>query len=188
MTDKEKTGQLRKLALSNRDALDEGYRLQAGKAAAEKVLEHPAVQKAEIIMIYMSFRSELSTVEIVENLRRQGKKLCFPLCEKAGIMHAYCPVDENSWKKGYMGIMEPDPEKSEFIKPEDIDLVICPMVAFDSEKNRMGYGGGYYDRYLPRCSKALCMGIAFEAQRVDALIPDEYDRAMDVIITEKDCF
>ena len=187
MTDKENKGQLRKLALSNRNALDAQYRHQASKAVAEKLLELPLVKKADVVMIYRSFRSELETGEIVENLRAQGKKLCFPLCEKAGIMQAYSPVDENSWKKGYMGIIEPEPEKSEHIAPEDIDLVVCPMVAFDSNKNRMGYGGGYYDRYLPACTKALRIGLAFELQRVDALIPDEYDQKMDIIITEKDC-
>ena len=67
MTDKEIKGQLRKLALSNRDALDEQYRKRAAESAAKKILFHPAVQNAEVIMIYMSFRSELDTVEIVEN-------------------------------------------------------------------------------------------------------------------------
>ena len=136
----------------------------------------------------MSFRSEVPTGEIVEKLRDEGKKLCFPLCEKAGIMHAYHPVDENSWKSGMMGIMEPDPEKSELVSPENIELVICPMVAFDGQKRRMGYGGGYYDRYLPGCTGALRVGIAFEAQRFEALPVDENDMPMNLIITEKDCY
>ncbi len=188
MSKNENKGRLRKLALSNRDGLSGEYRDSAGKIIAEKLLNHPLVKDAKIIMCYMSFRSEVPTMEIVEKLSTRGKKLCFPLCEKGGIMQAYHPIDENSWQKGLMGIDEPAQDKSELIAPEDIELIICPMVAFDSEKRRMGYGGGYYDRYIPRCKKAACIGIAFDAQKMDAVPTDSHDRKMDIIITEYACF
>ncbi len=184
MMNNENKGRLRKLALSNRDKLSPRYREEAGEKIAEKLLELPQIKSAAIIMCYSSFRSEVPTARIVEMLQAQGKKLCFPLCEKGGIMQAYHPFDENSWQKGMMGITEPVPEKSELIDPEDIELVICPMVAFDSMKHRMGYGGGYYDRYLPKCKKALRVGIAFQVQRTDSVPLDEYDQSMDIIVTE----
>lgn len=178
-------GRLRKLALSKRDNLSETERKEFSEAIAKRLLSLPEIEKADIIMCYRSFRSEADTAEIVENLFQLGKTLCFPVCEKAGIMHAFSPIDENSWITGRMGIMEPDREKSRLIAPEDIELLICPLVAFDNQKNRIGYGGGYYDRYLPRCEKAVKIGIAFEAQRVEKIYPDQYDRAMDIIITEE---
>jgi len=188
MSNNENKGRLRKLALSNRDGLSPEYRAEAGRKIAEKLLEQKIVADADLIMCYMSFRSEVPTAEIVEKLSARGKKLCFPLCEKGGIMQAYHPIDENSWQKGMMGISEPLPEKSELVQPEDIELIICPMVAFDSDKGRMGYGGGYYDRYIPRCKNAACIGIAFEGQKMDAVPTDPHDRKMDMIITEKTCF
>ena len=100
-------------------------------------------------------------------------------------MHAYHPLDEASWQISPMGIAEPIVEKSQLIDPAEVDIVICPIVAFDENKNRMGYGGGYYDRYLPQCKKALRIGIAFEAQRVDKVLTDRYDQTMDIIISEE---
>ena len=178
-------GWLRKLALSKRDNLSEPERKEFSETIAKTLLSLPEIEKADIIMCYRSFRSEADTAEIVENLFQLGKTLCFPVCEKAGIMHAFSPIDENSWITGRMGIIEPDREKSRLIAPEDIELLICPLVAFDNQKNRIGYGGGYYDRYLPRCEKAVKIGIAFEAQRVEKIDPDQYDKAMDIIITEE---
>ena len=84
--------------------------------------------------------------------------------------------------------MEPDREKSRLTAPEDIELVICPLVAFDDKKQRLGYGGGYYDRYLPKCKNALVLGIAFEAQRLERVPRDEYDLNMDIIVTEKNIY
>ena len=178
-------GRLRKLALSNRNNVPQKQHKAAGTEAAKLLMSMPEIKSAGLIMCYMSFRSELPTGEIVENLKKMGKRLCFPLCEKAGIMQAWEPFDENSWKDGYMGIKEPDPECSRLIDPEDIGIVICPMVAFDKEKRRMGYGGGYYDRYLPKCKNAVRIGLAFEAQRLADIPIDEFDQRMDFIVTEE---
>lgn len=185
MIKKDDKGRLRKLALSNRNDIPQEQRKSAGEEAAKGLMSMPEIKATELIMCYMSFRSELPTGEIVENLKKMGKRLCFPLCEKAGIMQAWEPFDENSWTDGYMGIKEPDPKRSRLVAPEDIDIVICPMVAFDKEKHRMGYGGGYYDRYLPKCKKALRIGLAFEAQCISDIPTDEFDQRMDYIITEE---
>lgn len=178
-------GRLRKLALSNRDGLSPVEREQYSAAILNKLMSLPQVQAAKLIMCYRSFRSEVDTAKIVENFLLSGKILCFPVCEKGGIMHSYCPNDEAAWKKSPMGIMEPDRDKSRLIAPEDIELVICPLVAFDDRKQRLGYGGGYYDRYLPKCKNALVLGIAFETQRLERIPTEEFDLSMDVIITER---
>lgn len=178
-------GQLRRLALSKRNELDEDFRKKAGDSIAASLLRHAAVEAAGTIMCYCDFRSEVPTRELVRQLEAKGKKMCFPVCEKGGIMHAWHPVNKESWKTGMMGICEPDTAKSELVEPEDIDLVICPMVAFDLKCCRMGYGGGYYDRYLPRCKKAVRIGIAFEAQHTEGLVTDSYDCPMDFVITEE---
>ncbi|MBQ2960820.1 MAG: 5-formyltetrahydrofolate cyclo-ligase [Oscillospiraceae bacterium] len=177
--------QLRRLALSKRDALDTVLREEASAEIAKRLLSLLEMKAAKTVMCYKSFRSEVSTAQIIKALEKQGKKLCFPVCGKAGIMQAWNPQEDEAWKTGMMGISEPDVEKSELICPEEIDIVICPMVAFDEKKWRMGYGGGYYDRYLPKCTKALKIGIAFEAQRLDKVPVDEFDQPMDYIVTEE---
>ena len=62
-------------------------------------------------------------------------------------MAALAPKGEDAWREGSYGIMEPVMEKSQMVQPEDIDLILCPCTAFDEDCNRMGMGGGYYDRY-----------------------------------------
>ena len=181
-------GQLRKLALSKRNNVDEACRMTAGEKAAEKILALEELKTARVIMCYRSYRSEFPTDEIIKALESCGKKLCYPVCGKHGIMQAWHPLDKDAWKPGMMGICEPDVEKSELIAPEDIDLVICPMVGFDDKRRRIGYGGGYYDRYLPQCKKAFVMGVAFEAQRMDEVACGEYDIPMDMIITEEEIY
>ena len=181
-------GQLRKLALSKRNSSDEQYRTKAGVSIAEKILKLPEINKAETIMCYSSFRSEVPTGAIVSALEALGKKLCFPVCGKNGLMQAWHPHNKDCWRSGMMGICEPDVEKSELIDPAQIDIVICPMVAFDGERRRMGYGGGYYDRYLPKCKKALRIGVAFEMQRFEQLITEKYDCPMDIIVTEENIY
>lgn len=185
MMDKDAKGRLRKLALSKREGLLPVQRAAFSEAIARRLLELEEIGKAEVIMCYRAFRSEVDTAKIVENFSRRGRTLCFPLCKKGGLMEACAPFDENSFRPGMMGIMEPDPERSRLILPEEIELVICPMVAFDRERRRVGYGGGYYDRYLPRCKNALRIGIAFEAQRMERVPAEEYDLPMDIIVTEE---
>ena len=184
MNDMDK-GRLRKLALSRRAELSVSQREKAGEIIAERLLSHPAVQAARTIMCYRSCRSEIPTAKLIHALEKQGGTLCFPVCEQGGVMQAYQPLDESAWKKGQMGIMEPDRERSRLISPEDIDLVICPMVAFDKARRRMGYGGGYYDRYLPQCKRAIYVGLAFEAQRMERIPAYEHDLPMHLIVTEE---
>jgi len=184
MMNMDEKGRLRRLALSKRDAISAAVRESKSAAIAARLLALPEIAAAQTVMCYRSFRSEVSTDKIVENFRRMGKKLCFPLCEKAGIMHAYSPNDESAWKKGSFGIMEPVREASILIPPQDIELVICPLLSFDEAGHRLGYGGGYYDRYLPQCKRATKIAIAFEEQRLEQIPTDCFDMAMDMVITE----
>ena len=69
--------------------------------------------------------------------------------------------------------------------PENIDVIVCPVVAFDKHNNRLGYGGGYYDRYLPRLmSDTIKIGVAFSCQEVEEVPTAEFDVPLDVVVTE----
>ena len=93
--------------------------------------------------------------------------------------------EEGSWVSGYMGIMEPVREKGTIVPPEDIDLVVAPCSAFDDECRRCGQGGGFYDRYLPKCTNADMIAVAFEVQKAEEIPTDEYDFAVPAVATEK---
>ena len=81
--------------------------------------------------------------------------------------------------------MEPDPSLSMQIAPEFLDLVICPCTAFDESCARSGMGGGYYDRFLPRCTNAAFIAVAFDCQKADHIICEDTDIYMDAVYTEK---
>lgn len=90
----------------------------------------------------------------------------------------------DGWQVGSFGILEPDPEKSALIAPDEIDLVLCPCTAFDEHGQRIGMGAGYYDRYLPQCSKASIAAVAFEAQKAERVLAEDWDYPMPLIFTE----
>ena len=93
-----------------------------------------------------------------------------------------------AWRAGAFGIHEPDPEQSETVPPEEIDLVLAPCAGFDEAGRRVGMGAGYYDRYLPRCRNAAVFAAAFEAQKLEKVFTEQSDRAMDGAVTEEEVY
>ena len=135
-------------------------------------------KKADRVMVYISYRGEVDTMALIEDALRQGKKLCAPVCvdKENMIARKFSSIDELVC--GAYGIPEPKGEEV-----NDIDLVIVPGVAFSEEGFRVGYGAGYYDRFLKNTNAVTC-GLFFEEQRCDFL-PDSYDKKLDYIITEE---
>ena len=86
---------------------------------------------------------------------------------------------------GQYGIRTPILSRSEILLPEALDLVLVPCTAFDADCFRVGMGKGYYDRFLPRCTHAEKIGIAFEAQRVAHAAVDGHDQRLDAYVTER---
>ena len=103
-------------------------------------------------------------------------------------MAARVPAAEDGPETGLLGIVSPRIETSVLVDPSDIDLIIVPCVGFDEKRNRLGHGGGYYDRYMPKCKKASLVCIAFEAQKLDNIVVGRYDMRPDRVVTEKDIY
>jgi len=114
-----------------------------------------------------------------------GFVTAWPVAQPGGLMEAYIPGPGDTLAAGLLGIRQPDPEKGRLVLPEDIDVVIAPCVAFDEKCRRLGHGGGYYDRYLRRCPRALVIAAAFEAQRLDEIATEENDMPAHIVVTEE---
>ena len=150
--------------------------------AINNIVSLPEFQNASTVLIYSPVKNELSPDSLPTRTESAGKRFAFPLCVSRTEMKAMIP---GRWKKGMYDIPEPDPDFSEEIAPEEIDLVICPGVAFDAQCRRLGMGGGYYDRYLPKCVNAAVIMAAYEIQRAESLPCGDWDHAMDMVVTEK---
>lgn len=145
----------------------------------------PALQSAKTILSYRSTELEADLSAFHAWAAGQGKTLAFPVSYPGGQMEAYAPLSPESWERGWFGIWCPVPERSRLVEPEELDVVILPCVGFDAQGRRLGHGGGYYDRYLPRCPQATRVLAAFEVQRLEAVVTDENDQSVDVLVTEQ---
>ncbi|NTV90225.1 MAG: 5-formyltetrahydrofolate cyclo-ligase [Clostridiales bacterium] len=153
------------------------------------IIELPEYKAAEVIMTYMDFRNEVSTGRIISESIARGKRIALPLItQKNGekLLEVYYIRDlENELIRCKFGILEPDAAKAERVRSEDIGIVLVPGAAFDSKGTRLGYGAGYYDRFLAGLSPDIPkIGMAFEFQLLASIPADGFDIAMDMIVTE----
>ena len=147
---------------------------------AETLYQLPEYIKASAILIYSAYEYEVQTECIIRKALREGKKVGLPrVCGKSD-MKFHLISGDSILQPGFMGIMEPDPDSPVI---EDAGLIIIPGIAFDLNRNRIGHGGGYYDRYLGNHKYSLMIGLAFECQRVEEIQSEKNDIKMDRIIT-----
>ena len=145
----------------------------------QKVLTHPIYQKSKRIGIYVHLPFEVETQSLIEMMLK-NHEVCVPKVEGSD-MNFYQIHSLNDLKEGHFHVLEP--KSSQLILPQDIDLMIIPMLAFDQTNHRLGYGKGYYDRYLSNGFQGYKLGLAFGWQQVDDINHDEYDQSLDEIIT-----
>lgn len=180
---------IRKHAIAERRKLTEGELEKKSNIICRKLLDSFAYQNASIIMCYADFRNEVKTGVFIRECIKSGRRLALPVIESYnGIMNltAYEIRDpDKDLIPGSYGILEPVVSVDRRVNEKSIDLVVIPGVAFDKYKNRLGYGAGFYDRFLrmlkPSCTKA---GIGFDAQVFDKIPVEEHDEPMDLIVTE----
>ncbi|MGB9662445.1 MAG: 5-formyltetrahydrofolate cyclo-ligase [Moorellaceae bacterium] len=179
--------QLRKEVLARRNTLPEEERTSKSEAIRQRLLALPFWHQARLVMIYVSFGSEVQTLELIRDALHQGKRLAVPFCrrdrrELIASEVLYFPEDLSP---GAWGILEPREETLRPVRPQEIDLCLVPGVAFDVHGNRLGYGAGYYDGLLPRLRpEAWKIGLAFDIQIVPTTYPEEHDFPLDAVITE----
>ena len=173
----------RTLALRARDAIPASVRKEKSAAICRKIRESAAYRNARTVMFYKAFRSEVDLSDLERLAEKDGKRVAYPYCIEEFQMLALHPTSEEAWELDRYGIQTPIPEKSEFIRPEQIDLVICPCSAFDDEGHRLGMGAGYYDRFLPRCKNAVIALAAFSEQRMEHVYTDAFDVPVEVVFT-----
>ena len=162
----------------------------AGKSAMilKRLLALVEYRRAAVIMTYVDFRNEVKTAELIKNSLALGKLLAVPLIDLQArqlipslLLDFPEDLAPNAW-----GILEPAPGRRRPLPPEKIDLVIVPGVAFDEKGNRLGYGGGFYDCFLPRTrADTFFVALAFELQIRPEIPTGPADCPVHCLVTEK---
>ena len=181
--------ELRKQAQIKRASMDKLMVCKYGDIIANRVINHEWYKSSKSIFIYVSMGNEVPTHNIIKNALAGGKTVSVPRIGPGTQMHAVPVRDlEQDLEPGKFGIMEP---KLHLLPVSEacIDLIIVPGLLFDRRGYRIGYGKGYYDRYLDRVytisPHCRTIGLAFENQLVQTLPRGKHDKPVMLIITEK---
>lgn len=138
--------ELRKQVLHEMKAISQEQKPDIDQALTERLLHHPFYQEAKVIATYLSFPHEFQTQELIEQVLKDGKKVLIPKTYPKGRME-FVVYNPQQLVKTSFGLLEPQGEL-EVVEASQIDLIHVPGLAFTTEGCRIGYGGGYYDRYL----------------------------------------
>ena len=163
-------------------------RAAASDTITEIVIHSPWFQRSKNIACYLPAPDEVDTKRIIARAWRMKKRIFAPVVEKNGHMSFRAMSAETTLYRNYFGLYEPCDE--EIISPRDLDIVITPLVAFDSQKQRIGMGGGYFDRtfsFLANRSTYLhpkLIGVAFACQKVDKVPANPWDIPLFAVVTE----
>jgi 5-formyltetrahydrofolate cyclo-ligase len=179
---------LRKRILRTRDRLSELDRGDKSFSVMNNFLSLPEMRQWTTLFMYVNFRSEVETVELIKRCLRQGIRVAVPLVDASAVRMIPLLIEDpdKDLAPGYYDIPEPDPQKSLRVEPSEIDAAVIPGSVFDIHGGRLGYGGGYYDRFLVNdAPQARRVGFAFELQLVDKVELEPHDQPLDILITEK---
>ena len=175
---------LRGRYLAERASLSAEEKQAIDRGIAQNILQSGFYQQADCIFCYVSTAEEIDTRTVLENALASGKTVCVPLCGKGGSMTARKITALSELQTGHYGILEPSDTAPE-IAPENIDLILAPALSCDRKGYRLGYGGGYYDRYLEQHAGHMTIALAYEFQILGEIPVGPYDKNVDLIVTEK---
>ncbi len=161
---------------------------EAATRLYQQIIELDAYQQAKQIAAYFAVNGEISLDPVIDHALAQDKKIYLPnLDQKSLRFSPYFRGQKmriNSFK-----LPEPDVGDDEMLQPNELDLVLAPLVVFDTNCNRIGMGGGFYDRSFAfrkqGANKPLLIGVAHELQKVEAIEPHDWDVRLDMVVTDQ---
>jgi 5-formyltetrahydrofolate cyclo-ligase len=178
--------EIRKRILALRNAMTREEIAAKSSEIVRRLTQLGEIRDSSTLMVFLNFGSEVVTDGLIEWGWAAGKRIVVPLCRPEGRLLMPCRIDSfDDLETGHYGIREPKAESLLVVPPGEIDAVLVPAVAFDRRGYRVGYGGGYYDRFLPAAPQAAKIGAAFACQIVPEVPVDRYDVKVQRIVTEE---
>lgn len=166
---------LRKQMKERRSSLTSEFVEEASEKICEKFCAE--FSSAKRVLLYLDINNEVKTKKLAVNLMEKGVKIYLPKIEGGEILTG--PYEEGL-QTGFYGVKEPIVIDNR----ADFDVVAVPALAFDSDLYRLGYGGGFYDRLLPRLTSSIKVGLGYNFQIISNLFREEHDYPLDMLITE----
>lgn len=176
---------LRKFYSNLRDSLSTEEITKRSQKMCNSFFGSALYKNSQTIFTYINYKSEFNTSIIAKKTLSDNKKLCVPvMSKKAHEMFFVQITNLNELQKNKFGILEPTLNFEKVLKPNNKTVIIVPALAFDKNGFRLGYGGGYYDKYLSENKSFANIGFSFNFQIANELIHNENDIPVDVILTE----
>lgn len=192
---------LRESIRRQRREIPENVRREASHRICQTVARLQCFQAATRVAGFLAFDGEADPGELMTLACQQQKKVFVPIIVAKGQPLLFAPwVPDVAMRKNYFGIEEPDIPRSQWIAANELDFVICPLVAFDQSCERIGVGAGYYDRsfahliqpneseHSPATRATVLVGFAFEIQRLPRIETRAWDVPLDWVVTEKQIY
>jgi 5-formyltetrahydrofolate cyclo-ligase len=182
---------IRKEMKEKRDGLSRQEMKERSQKVKENLFSLPEFRDARTVMFYASFGSEVRTDGMIKDAISMGKTVVLPVANVASGGHTMTPREVCNFPgdvhPGAYGIMEPLAPKCREVPVGKIALVIVPGTAFDAKGERVGYGKGYYDRFLAKVPKATAIGLAYDFQVLPeaCITREEHDAKVSMVVTDK---
>ncbi len=178
---------LRKVMIEKRKSISQEERIKKSKKIKERLFSTEYYKNANFIFTFISTQEEVDTHNIIRESLEKGKRIGVPITlpkEKKLLVSEIKNMDEEL-EMGFYDILTPKKEYIREIPPEEIDIVLVPGLIFREDGFRIGYGGGYYDRFLRNVKDVVKIGLCYEMQLYEDIPIASHDVPVDYIITEK---
>ena len=179
---------IRSQLLARRKAMPKAAKDKANQCIADRITGLDAWKNATTMLLYLPVNGEVDTWPFFNECMHRDCRALLPCCRKhePGCMDFFRVTDKNQLVPGAYNIPEPDSNSCTLMDDPNADIILIPGVGFDRHGFRIGYGGGYYDRFLAKhpMDNGLIIGLAFACQIMDNLPHDTWDKRVDVIVTE----
>ena len=174
---------LRKTLREKRKNIEKSKKVIYDKEISQKIIRSEYFEEAQQVLVFSSSDDEFDTRYIIERCRMENKRVFYPLCtDKDGHMKFFEVDSVGDLQVGMYGISEPKSYCKEY-KPEENDIVIVPCLSVDEKGYRIGYGKGYYDRFL-KDFNGVSICPCYEEMLTDTIPTDEYDIKVNIIVTQ----
>lgn len=182
-TDEKK--QLRKKILNERKKLSKEEVNTLSEKIISYLIKMEEFKNSKTIMTYLSFKEEVNTFKLIEKMMDLEKNVLTTYTDKNKNIIVPCKLKDldESLDENPFGYLEPKEDLIEEVDPGQIDLIITPGLAFDKKGNRIGYGGGYYDKLLARAPQAIKIALSYDFQILSKVPSGKFDIAVDYIVT-----